>query len=61
MHTNQNYYKYHKLKLWSPEKMELSVKIDARPCNMAPEGNNIFPRRFFVNVKETSGIFLITL
>ena len=34
---------------------------DARPCNMAPEGNNIFPRRFFVNVKEASGIFLITV
>ena len=41
--------------------MELSVKIDARPCNIAPEGNNIFPRRFFVNVKEASGAFLITL
>ena len=40
--------------------MELSMKIDARPCNIAPEGNNIFPR-FFVNVKEASRIFLITL
>ena len=39
--------------------MELLMKIDARPCNIALEGNNIFPRRFFVNVKEASGIFLI--
>ena len=29
--------------------MELLMKIDARPCNMAPEGNNIFPRRFINN------------
>ena len=35
------------------------MKIDARPCNIALEGNNIFPRRFFVNVKEASGIILI--
>ena len=41
--------------------MELSMKINARPCNMVPEGNNNFPGRFFVNVKDTSGIFLITL
>ena len=56
MHTNENYYEYHKLLLESHEKKELSMKIDARPCNIAPEGNNIFPRRFFVNVKEASGI-----
>ena len=41
--------------------MGLSTKIDARPCNIAPEGNNIFPGRFFVKVKEASRIFLITL
>ena len=54
MHTNQSYYEYH-------EKMKLSMKIDARPCNKAPEGNEIFPRRLFVNVKEAPGIFLIML
>ena len=37
------------------------MKIDARPCDMAPEGNNIFPRRLLVNVTETSGIYVITL
>ena len=41
--------------------MELSMKIDARPCNMAPEDNNNFPGWFFVIVKDASGIFLITL
>ena len=35
--------------------------IDVRPCNMVPEGNNIFPRSLLVNVKEESGTFLIIL
>ena len=42
-------------------KKELSMDIDARPWNMTSEGNNIFPRSLSVNVKEASGIFLITL
>ena len=42
-------------------KKQQSIDIDARPCNMAWEGNNIFPRSLSVNVKEVSGIFLITL
>ena len=42
-------------------KEELSMDIDARPCNMASEGNNIFPGSLSVNVKETSGIFRTTL
>ena len=37
------------------------MNIDARSYNMAPEGNNIFPRSLSVNVKEAFGIFLITL
>ena len=37
------------------------MDINARPWNMASEGNNIFPRSLSVNVKEASGIFLITL
>ena len=37
------------------------MDIDARPCNMVPEGNNIFPRSLSVNVKEASELFLITL
>ena len=45
----------------SREKKELPMDIHARPCNMASEGNNIFPRRLSVKVKEASGIFLITL
>ena len=36
------------------------MKIDAKPCNMTPGGNNIFPR-FLINVKEACGIFLITV
>ena len=53
--------------LWIPrknlklEKKELSMIIDVRPCNMVPEGNNIFPRSLLVNVKEESGTFLIIL
>ena len=58
MHTNQNYYEYHKLELQSREKTELSIKIDARRCNMAPEGRKFFPGKFFINVKEASGIVL---
>ena len=42
-------------------KKELSIDIDAKPCKMGTEGNNIFPRSLLVNVKEASGIFLITL
>ena len=42
-------------------KKKLSMDINAKPCNMAWEGNNIFPRSLSVNVKEVSGIFLITL
>ena len=42
-------------------KEELSTDIDAGPCNMASEGNNIFPRRLSVNVKEASGILRTTL
>ena len=61
MHTNQNYYKYHKLELLLCENTVLSMKIDARQCNMAPECKNIFPGSFFINVKEASGIILITL
>ena len=41
--------------------MELLMKIDARPYNMVPEDNNIFPRKFFVNVKEASEIILVTV
>ena len=37
------------------------MDIDARSCNMASEGKKIFPRRLEVNVKETSGTYLITL
>ena len=37
------------------------MNIDTRPCNMAPGGNNIFPRSLSVNAKEVSEIFLITL
>ena len=37
------------------------MNISGRPCNMAPEGNNIFPRRLSVNLKEASTIFLMTL
>ena len=37
------------------------MNTDARPCNMVPEGNETFPRSLSVNVKEASGIFLITL
>ena len=40
---------------------ELSMNVDPRPCNMAPDGNNIFPRNLSVNVKKVSGIFLMTL
>ena len=40
---------------------ELSMNIDARPCNMDPDGNNSFPRSLLINVKQASGIFLITL
>ena len=49
------------MELQSREKKELSINIDARPCDMAPGGNNIFPRTISVNVKEASGTFLITL
>ena len=37
------------------------MEIDARPCNIAPEGNNIFPKRPSVNAIEASRVFLITL
>ena len=37
------------------------MNIDTRPCNMAPEGNNISPRSLSVNAKKASGMFLITL
>ena len=37
------------------------MDIDPRPCNVASEGNKIFPRCLLVNVKEVPGIFLITL
>ena len=37
------------------------MNIDARPCNMAPDSNNIFPRSLSVNVKEAYEIFPITL
>ena len=42
-------------------KKGLSMDIDTRTCNMISEGNNIFPRSLSVNLKEASGIFLITL
>ena len=45
------------MELQSREKKELSINIDARPCDMAPGGNNIFPRTISVNVKEASGTF----
>ena len=28
------------------------MNIDTRPCNMAPEGNNISPRSLSVNAKK---------
>ena len=37
------------------------MEIDARPCNITPEGNNIFPKRPSVNAIEASRVFLITL
>ena len=49
------------LELWPREKKELSMDVDAKPYNMTPEGNNIFPRSLSVNLKEAPGIFLITL
>ena len=49
-----------KLELQSHEK-ELSMNINTRPFNMAPEGNNISPRNLSVNAKKASGMFLITL
>ena len=52
MYTNQNFYEYHKLELYSSGRMVLSIKI---------EGNKIFPESFFVNMKEAFGMFLITL
>ena len=42
-------------------KKGLPMDIDTRTCNMISEGNNIFPRSLSVNLKEASGIFLITL
>ena len=58
MHTNQKYCEYCvknlKLELQSRKKKERSTNIDARQCDIAPEGNNIFPRTLLVNVKEVS-------
>ena len=42
-------------------KKELLMDIYVRPCNIASERNNISPRSLSVNVKEASGILLITL
>ena len=53
---NNNYWKCN-----HETKKELSMDIEARPCNMASEGNSVFPRSLSVNVKEASGIFLTTL
>ena len=65
MHSKQKYFEYRiKTLNWKCNhvtKKELSIGIDAKPCNMAWEGNNIFPRSLSVSVKEASGIFLITL
>ena len=58
MHNNQKYCEYEvkTLKCNHVTKKELSTDIDARPCNMASEGNTVL-----VNVKEASGMSLITL
>ena len=65
MHNNQKYCEYRvKIVNWKCNhvtKKELSMNIDARPCNIVSEGNKIFPESLSVYVKEAPGIFLITL
>ena len=62
MHNNQKYCEYHvkTLKCNHVTKKELSMDIDTRPRYMASESNTVFARSLLVNVKEASGISLIT-
>ena len=49
MHNNQKYceYRVKTLKCNHVTKKELSMDIDARPSNMASEGNTIFQEAFW--------------